>query len=71
MLKRLELIRGFFRFCVDSEWMQSNPAKAIKAPVVKQKPTLPFSDEQMKRSHGRSNSTPKSIHSVQAAHNGS
>jgi len=31
--------------------MQSNPAKAIKAPVVKQKPTLPFSDEQMEKIH--------------------
>jgi integrase len=46
MLKRLELIRGFFRFCVDSAWMALNPAKAIKVPVVKPKPTLPFADEQ-------------------------
>jgi len=49
MLKRLEMIRSFFRFCVDSGWASVNPAKSIKPPVVKQKPTLPFTDEQMKK----------------------
>lgn len=27
--KNLEPLRNFFRFCVDSKWMESNPAKAV------------------------------------------
>jgi len=49
MLKRLEMIKAFFRFCVDSGWLQSNPAKAIKPPVVKRSATLPFSDDEFKK----------------------
>jgi integrase/recombinase XerD len=47
--KRLEHIRSFFRFCVDSGWIEKNPAKAVKSPVVKQVPTLPFSDREMEK----------------------
>jgi site-specific recombinase XerD len=45
--KRLETLRGFFRFCVQSGWMQANPAALIKPPKHKDSPTLPFSEEQM------------------------
>ena len=40
--KRLELMRGFFAFCVASGWLQTNPAKALKAPSVRHIPTLPY-----------------------------
>jgi integrase/recombinase XerD len=46
--KRLELIRGFFSFCVASGWIQHNPAKAIKPPAEKHRPTLPYTDEEWK-----------------------
>ena len=42
--KRLEIVRSFFNFCVASNWIAINPARAIKPPVVKQTPTLPFTD---------------------------
>jgi integrase/recombinase XerD len=45
--KRLETLRGFFRFCAQSGWIQSNPAALIKPPKHKDNPTLPFSSEQM------------------------
>lgn len=42
--KELERLRAFFRFCQDNGWLQTNPAKSIKAPEVKPNPTLPFSE---------------------------
>lgn len=47
--KRLEMVRKFLQFCVDSEWIDRNPAKAVKLPPVKFEPTLPFSDEEMEK----------------------
>jgi site-specific recombinase XerD len=47
--KRLEILRGFFRFCVDSGWIDRNPGKAIRSPIVKHRPTLPFSENDMER----------------------
>jgi site-specific recombinase XerD len=47
--KRLEMLRSFFRFCVDSGWMDRNPAKAVRPPVVKQRPTLPFDGQAMEQ----------------------
>jgi len=41
--KELERIRCFFNFCISNEWIAKNPAKSIKAPQVKPKPTLPYS----------------------------
>jgi integrase len=49
MQKRLEMLRSFFRFCVDSGWIEKNPAKTIKLPVVRFVPTLPYTKEQMKK----------------------
>jgi hypothetical protein len=40
--KNLERLRSFFRFCQQHEWITKNPARAVKAPRVKEKPTLPF-----------------------------
>lgn len=48
-VKRLEYLRGFLRFCEESEWIQRNPAKAIKPPKVTRKPTMPFEDAELKR----------------------
>lgn len=47
-VKRLEYLRGFLRFCEESEWIERNPAKAIKPPKVTQSPTLPFEDQDIK-----------------------
>lgn len=44
--KRLELVRGFFRFCLDSGWLQTNPAKAVKPTKVEARPTMPYSDKE-------------------------
>lgn len=48
MQKRLEMIKAFFRFCVASGWIETNPAAAVKAPAVKDKPTLPFTDSEIR-----------------------
>jgi integrase/recombinase XerD len=47
--KRLEMVRKFFQFCVDSEWLDRNPAKAVKTAPAKFDPTLPFTDEEMEK----------------------
>lgn len=47
--KNLERLRSFFRFCQQDEWITKNPARAVKAPRVKEKPTLPFSKAEMAR----------------------
>lgn len=48
-LKKLERLRGFFRFCVDSGWIAENPAARVKSPKVTELPTLPFDDSEMRR----------------------
>lgn len=47
--KNLERLRSFFRFCQQADWISKNPARAVKAPKVKEKPTLPFSKAEMQR----------------------
>jgi integrase len=47
--KRLERVRKFFAFCVDSEWLDRNPAKRVKLPPAKYMPTLPFTDDEMEK----------------------
>ena len=47
--KRLEMLRSIFRFCVDSGWIDRNPAKGVRLPIVKHKSTLPFTDQEMKK----------------------
>jgi integrase/recombinase XerD len=48
-LKKLERLRAFFGFCKQSDWMKNNPATLIRPPRVSQKPTLPFSQDEFKR----------------------
>jgi integrase/recombinase XerD len=47
--KNLERLRSFFRFCQQGDWIAKNPARAVKAPKVKNTPTLPFSKSEMQR----------------------
>jgi len=47
--KRMEMVRKFFKFCVDSGWMEKNPAKGVETPTVIHDPTLPFTDLEMEK----------------------
>jgi len=47
--KKLERLRTFFRFCLESGWIGNNPARVLKAPKVKQKPTMPFSAAEIEK----------------------
>jgi integrase/recombinase XerD len=47
--KKLERLRTFFKFCQESGWIATNPAKVLKAPQGKAAPTLPFSDPEMEK----------------------
>jgi integrase/recombinase XerD len=48
-LKRLESLRAFFRFAVDSQWADKNPAKQIQAPKPRETQKLPFSPAEIER----------------------
>jgi integrase/recombinase XerD len=45
--KKLERLRSFFKFAVENQWLEENLAKRIAIPQTKDRPTLPFSQEQM------------------------
>jgi len=45
-LKKLELLRAFFRFTQDSGWVSDNPARKIKNPKVAERQTLPFEQDE-------------------------
>jgi len=49
MRKRVEILRGFFAFCVSSEWIAANPAKQLKPPVGGEKAKLPFSKTEVEK----------------------
>jgi site-specific recombinase XerD len=49
MQKRVEMIRKFFTFCLDSDWIEKNPTRGVEAPPVKYDPTLPFTDGEMEK----------------------
>lgn len=46
-LKKLEYLRAFFRFAHESRWLDENPARNLESPKVQQRPTMPFTAEQM------------------------
>ena len=48
-LKKLERLKTFFCFCEDAGWTRENPAKVLKAPQVSQRPTLPFTKDEMEK----------------------
>lgn len=45
VLKKLDRLRAFFRFAVESKWVLDNPATKIRNPRVAAIPTMPFSQE--------------------------
>src|ERR1700674_402465 len=47
--KKLERLRAFFRFAQESTWVKENPASKLKTPKVTQRPTLPFTHDEMLR----------------------
>lgn len=47
--KTLERLRRFFKFRVDSEWVEKNPAKAIKSAKVEDAEVLPFNEQEVKK----------------------
>jgi integrase/recombinase XerD len=47
--KKLERLRTFFRFCIDNQWMHTNPAKGIKPPIGHERPTFPITNEDFEK----------------------
>lgn len=47
--KKLEYLKAFFRFVVDSGWLPNNPASKIKPPKTNDAPTLPLSNEEIEK----------------------
>jgi integrase/recombinase XerD len=47
--KKLENLRAFFRFCHDSDWIKTNPAKKIKTGRVESVQVLPFEDSDIEK----------------------
>ena len=45
--KELERMKAFFNFVRDREWIKKNPAKGLKAPKTKIRPTLPYTQMEM------------------------
>lgn len=48
-LKKLELLRTFYRFAFESGWIPENWAKKVKNPKIQDRPTLPFTSDDMVR----------------------
>ena len=46
-LKKLERLRAFLRFTEKRKWIDNNPATELKAPKVPNKPTMPFTREEI------------------------
>jgi integrase/recombinase XerD len=47
--KKLERLRAFFRFAQRRKWVGENPANDLKAPKYVQRPTMPFTEDEVKR----------------------
>jgi integrase len=47
--KRIEELRTFLSFCVDSGWISSNPAKILKPPPCTEGPVEPFGDDEVRK----------------------
>jgi integrase/recombinase XerD len=48
---KLQRVKGFFRFCVDNEWIEENPAEKVRAPIGAGRAAnkTPFSDAELNR----------------------
>jgi|HubBroStandDraft_2_1064218.scaffolds.fasta_scaffold13916_3 integrase/recombinase XerD len=47
--KALERLRSFFKFCQESDWIEKNPAKAIKPGKVEDADVLPFDEPEVEK----------------------
>lgn len=47
--KKVERMRAFFKFCMESGWIGNNPARLLKLPKVKTMPTLTFTTEEWEK----------------------
>ena len=47
--KKLERLRTFFKFCIESGWARENLARLIKPPLARPMPTLPFTDSEIEK----------------------
>ncbi len=47
--KKIERLRTFFNFCIESKWIRENPARVLQGPKVIPGPTLPFTAEEMEK----------------------
>jgi integrase len=47
--KKLERLRSIYKFAVSRKWIETNIAAELKSPKVKSAPTLPFTDDEMKK----------------------
>ena len=47
--KKLERLRGILKFAVKRKWVKENAALDLDQPTLKQTPTLPFSEAEMKK----------------------
>jgi len=47
--KKLERLRAFFRFSMESRWVEENPAVKLRMPKFTQRQTLPFIHDEMIR----------------------
>jgi integrase len=47
--KRMEMMKKFFSYCVDAEWLVKSPARLVRMPPAKYDPTLPFTDQEMEK----------------------
>jgi integrase/recombinase XerD len=46
-VKKLERLRAWLAICHEREWISKNPAKNLRSPKVKDRPTLPFPSDEM------------------------
>lgn len=46
--KELECLKSFCWFCVNHGWLPQNPALRVRAPIVEDRPTLPYEKEEVR-----------------------
>ena len=51
--KKLERLRAFFRFALEAGWVSSNPALALKPPLLDNSPTMPLDDDELDAIYGK------------------
>ena len=47
--KKLDRVRTFFQFCHSRKWIKENPAEGISGTKFRDRPTLPFSKDQLEK----------------------